>query len=39
MRGSAGFEFGEFVLWLLLGLIMLGLVVAAWWPTRRKNGL
>ncbi len=32
------FELGDFALWLLLALVMLGLVVAAWWPTRRGNG-
>jgi hypothetical protein len=31
------FGLGDLALWLLLGVILLGLVVPAWWPTRRRN--
>jgi hypothetical protein len=31
-------DWGDLALWLLLAGIVLGLVVAAWWPTRRRKG-
>ncbi len=32
------FDLGDLALWLLLVLIVLGLVVVAWWPTWREHG-
>ncbi len=39
MQGCGGhFGWGDLALWLLLAVIVLALVVAAWWPTRHGNG-
>ncbi|HKX03418.1 MAG TPA: LPXTG cell wall anchor domain-containing protein [Methylomirabilota bacterium] len=29
---------GDVALWLLLAGLVIGLLVAAWWPTRRRKG-
>jgi len=33
-----GLGWADVALWLLLVVIVVGLFVAAWWPTRRGNG-